>query len=88
MTTAAKMDRLCAIFGSATEIAAIAGVTLASVSRWRSGTYQPSPAYQARLLREARRRRLDPIEIAGLLDIRRCGHCGEPIDKVVRDALR
>ena len=88
MTTAAKMDRLVALFGSATEIATAAGVNRAAVSRWRAGRFEPKPIYKARLLKEAKRRRLDRDEVAGLLGVARCECCGAPIDRAVREALK
>lgn len=65
---------LASLFGSSAEVARIAGVDRAAVTRW--SRYAIAPTYQKRLIREARRQKL-PIEtVAKVLGVDRCPACG------------
>ena len=83
-----RFDKLVALFGSGSEIARVCGVDRSAVSRWRDGTYMPGLDYQVKILRDAKRRKLDLEEVADALGIDRCDCCGAPIDHDIRRALR
>jgi hypothetical protein len=83
----ANIALLATLFGSSSEIARIAGVNKSAVVRWRYGDHRIAPLYQARILREAKKRRLSLKEVEVALGVERCPGCGmihEPeIRKVV-----
>jgi transcriptional regulator with XRE-family HTH domain len=70
-----NVDALVPLFGSLAEIADLAGVTKSAVTRWRQGRHSVSPLYQERLLKAARKRRMDTDFVAACLDVPRCPHC-------------
>lgn len=68
--------RLVNVFGSAAEVARVAGTARSSVTRWKEGTRTPSPTHQRRLLRAAVALRMPEDEAASALGIPKCPHCG------------
>ena len=48
----------------------------------------PGLDYQVKIMREAKRRKLDLEEVADALSIDRCDCCGAPLDGEIRRVLR
>jgi hypothetical protein len=83
-----NMDKLAAMFGSASEVARVAGVNRSSAVRWRRPNRNMRPEYKARLLREAKRLHLPLHRVEAALAVERCPVCGTPHDKKLRRVLR
>lgn len=68
------MPRLTSLFGSAAEIARIAGSSRAAVARW--GRYKIAEVYQKRLIDAALELGLDVNEVCRAMGMPKCPVCG------------
>ena len=69
------IDYLIRAFGSAAEVARAADVTRGAVTRWKEGR-TIDPAYQIKVLKQAKRRGLPMFQVAKAIGVARCPACG------------
>ena len=73
----ANVKALAPLFGSLAEVARVAGVNKAAVTRWGQNLHPVAPQYQRRIVAEARKRGLDLKRVYRALGTARCPACGE-----------
>jgi hypothetical protein len=71
-----NVKALAPLFGSLAEVARVAGVDKAAVTRWGQNLHPVAPVYQRRIVAEARKRGLDVTRVYKALGTPKCPACG------------
>jgi transcriptional regulator with XRE-family HTH domain len=88
-----NIPRLIAEYGSASELARVAGIHRTAVTRWESNKWTIGEAIQIRILKDSltrlnpRGQPLIPHEVAMWLGVKRCDCCKKPINGTIREIL-